>query len=66
MKVHLKTSTKIELVETFNVIADLNTGSEAEKVIMVGAHLDSVPEAAGINDNGSGSALVLQMALQFD
>jgi len=32
---------------------------------MVGAHLDSVPEGPGLNDNGSGSAMVLQMALQF-
>jgi len=31
--------------------------------VMVGAHLDSVFEGAGINDNGSGSAALLEMAL---
>ena len=29
---------------------------------MVGAHLDSVPDGPGINDNGSGSAVVLETA----
>jgi Zn-dependent M28 family amino/carboxypeptidase len=31
-------------------------------LIVVGAHLDSVPEGPGINDNGSGSAAVLEAA----
>jgi Zn-dependent M28 family amino/carboxypeptidase len=30
--------------------------------VVVGAHLDSVPEGPGINDNGSGSAGVLEVA----
>ncbi|WP_035285179.1 M28 family peptidase, partial [Actinokineospora spheciospongiae] len=29
------------------------------------AHLDSVPEGPGINDNGSGSAALLETALQL-
>jgi Peptidase family M28 len=32
---------------------------------IVGAHLDSVPEGPGINDNGSGSAAVLEAALRL-
>ena len=32
-------------------------------LIVVGAHLDSVPEGPGINDNASGSAAVLEAAL---
>jgi Zn-dependent M28 family amino/carboxypeptidase len=32
-------------------------------LIVVGAHLDSVPEGPGINDNGSGTAAVLETAL---
>lgn len=32
---------------------------------MVGAHLDSVPEGPGINDNGSGSATILEIALKL-
>jgi Zn-dependent M28 family amino/carboxypeptidase len=31
----------------------------------VGAHLDSVPEGPGINDNGSGTAGILEIALQM-
>jgi Zn-dependent M28 family amino/carboxypeptidase len=32
---------------------------------VVGAHLDSVPEGPGINDNGSGTATILETALQI-
>jgi Zn-dependent M28 family amino/carboxypeptidase len=32
---------------------------------MVGAHLDSVPEGPGINDNGSGVAALLETAMQL-
>lgn len=47
-----------------NIIAQTTTGS-TQDVVMVGAHLDSVPEGPGINDNGSGSAAVLETALQL-
>ncbi|HEX5143205.1 MAG TPA: M28 family metallopeptidase [Mycobacterium sp.] len=47
-----------------NVVAQTKTGSAAD-VVMAGAHLDSVPEGPGINDNGSGVAAVLEMALQL-
>ena len=49
---------------TTNVIAQTPGGYEGETV-MVGAHLDSVPEGPGINDNGSGSATVLEIALRL-
>jgi Zn-dependent M28 family amino/carboxypeptidase len=47
---------------TYNVIADLAPARGADDVIVVGAHLDSVPAGPGINDNGSGSAGILEMA----
>ncbi len=34
--------------------------------MVVGAHLDSVAEGPGINDNGSGSAAILETAIQMD
>ena len=34
----------------------------AERVVMAGGHLDSVPEGPGLNDNGSGVAAVLEIA----
>ncbi|MFQ3282642.1 MAG: Zn-dependent M28 family amino/carboxypeptidase [Reinekea sp.] len=44
-----------------NVIAETRWG-DPDNVVMVGAHLDSVFEGAGINDNGSGAVAVLEMA----
>ncbi|PVC88693.1 M28 family metallopeptidase [Streptomyces sp. CS131] len=46
----------------YNLIADW-PGGDPNKVLMAGAHLDSVSSGAGINDNGSGSAAVLEAAL---
>jgi hypothetical protein len=45
-----------------NIIAEL-PGKNQDNVVMAGAHLDSVIEGPGINDNGSGSAAILQTAL---
>ena len=65
MEVHLVTETLIELdVPTFNIIAETPTGRD-DRVVMAGAHLDSVAEGPGINDNGSGSAALLEIALQM-
>ncbi len=46
----------------YNLIADW-PGGDASQVVMAGSHLDSVTSGAGINDNGSGSAAVLETAL---
>ncbi|MGW4030309.1 M28 family metallopeptidase [Streptomyces sp. NPDC004838] len=46
----------------YNLIADW-PGGDPNQVLMAGAHLDSVTSGAGINDNGSGSAAVLETAL---
>ncbi len=43
-----------------NVIAEL-PGVNDDNVVMAGAHLDSVPAGPGINDNGSGSAALLEL-----
>ncbi|MFJ2806715.1 M28 family peptidase [Kitasatospora sp. NPDC087271] len=45
-----------------NLIADW-PGGPADQVTMFGAHLDSVSAGPGINDNGSGSATLLENAL---
>jgi Peptidase family M28/PA domain len=49
---------------TRNVIAETRWG-DPNKVIVVGAHLDSVGTGDGINDNGSGSAGILEIAQQL-
>ncbi|WP_418958507.1 M28 family metallopeptidase [Streptomyces tritici] len=46
----------------YNLIADW-PGGDPNQVLMAGAHLDSVSSGAGINDNGSGSAGILETAL---
>ena len=54
---------RVERVPTQNVFAD--TGGDHSRTVVVGAHLDSVVAGPGINDNGSGVALILEMALQM-
>lgn len=49
---------------TTNVVAQTRGGDE-EETVMLGAHLDSVVQGPGINDNGSGSATVLEIALRL-
>ncbi|GAB3433535.1 M28 family metallopeptidase [Actinophytocola sediminis] len=49
---------------TYNVVAETQTGRH-ENVVMAGAHLDGVGAGAGINDNGTGSAALLETALQL-
>lgn len=60
----IKLNAGVRTERTRNVIAQTKTGSTSD-VVMVGAHLDSVPEGPGINDNGSGVAAVLETALQL-
>src|SRR5699024_5937646 len=50
--------------ETFNVLAETDTGRD-DNVVMLGAHLDGVLVGPGINDNGSGSAAMLETAIQL-
>jgi Zn-dependent M28 family amino/carboxypeptidase len=49
---------------TANLLAESRAG-DPNNVVMVGAHLDSVSRGPGINDNGSGSATILETALQM-
>jgi hypothetical protein len=50
---------------TFNIIAETAGHERDDETVVIGAHLDSVPAGPGINDNGSGSASILEMAIQF-
>ena len=45
-----------------NLIADW-PGGDANDTLMIGGHLDGVTAGPGINDNGSGSAAILETAL---
>lgn len=65
--VRVTASTEADLErETTNIIADLPRRTKnPDQVVVVGAHLDSVPAGPGINDNGTGTAGTLEIAKQF-
>lgn len=51
-------------VVQYNVLAEL-PGKDDGNVVMAGAHLDSVQVGPGVQDNGSGSAAILETAVQM-
>ena len=61
MRVH--TSVEVGQTEAANVLADL-PGETQGRPLLLGAHLDSVASGPGINDNGSGVATLLELAVQ--
>jgi Zn-dependent M28 family amino/carboxypeptidase len=61
--VHVQIDPPVIVTEE-NVIAESRTG-DPNNVVMVGAHLDSVAAGPGINDNGSGSGAILEVAEQL-
>lgn len=62
--VNLDLRTFSETRQTFNITAETDSGRD-DNVVMLGAHLDSVQEGPGINDNGTGSASILETAVQL-
>ena len=60
----LKTDTFRGIATTSNVLAE-SPGGDPTNVVMAGAHLDSVNAGPGINDNGSGSAALVEVAEQM-
>ncbi|WUI00994.1 M28 family peptidase [Spirillospora sp. NBC_00431] len=65
LKLRVRTDTVHGQRRSANVIVDTERG-RADNVVLVGAHLDSVPAGAGINDNGTGSATLLAIASKID
>jgi Zn-dependent M28 family amino/carboxypeptidase len=62
--VRVAVDAEVQTTATANVIADTPTG-RVDRTVVVGAHLDSVAEGPGINDNGSGTSAILETALQM-
>ena len=58
---HMFTDTTSEIRTTENVFG-VTPGGRADREVVVGAHLDSVAEGPGINDNGSGISTILEIA----
>jgi aminopeptidase Y len=61
---HLKTETFRGTATAENVLAESKSG-DPNNVVVVGAHLDSVNAGPGIQDNGTGSAAILEVAQQL-
>ncbi|MFB7469906.1 M28 family metallopeptidase [Kitasatospora sp. NPDC056184] len=59
--VALDIRTHMEKRTTWNVIAETR-GGDPNNTVVIGSHLDSVQAGPGINDNGSGSAGILEVA----
>ena len=59
--VHIRVATTVETRSTVNVIAETPGGDPAH-VLLLGGHLDSVIDGPGINDNGSGTMAILEIA----
>jgi Zn-dependent M28 family amino/carboxypeptidase len=58
---HMAVTAVKEVRETSNVLAETPTG-RTDRVVMAGAHLDSVTEGPGIQDNGTGSTALVEIA----
>jgi Zn-dependent M28 family amino/carboxypeptidase len=59
--VHMVVQTLSETRETYNVIAD-TPGGNPNRIVTIGAHLDSVIDGPGIVDNGSGVGTLIEIA----
>jgi aminopeptidase Y len=55
---------EVRTIMTSNIIAQ-TSGGDQDNCVMLGGHSDSVPEGPGINDDGSGSISVLEVALRL-
>jgi Zn-dependent M28 family amino/carboxypeptidase len=52
-------------VSVSNVEVEIKGSSRPQEIVIVGAHYDSAHGAPGANDNGSGTAMVLELARSF-
>ncbi|KAF9995970.1 Leucyl aminopeptidase yscIV [Entomortierella chlamydospora] len=59
---NLKTVNSLTVESTINVLCTSKEGDEDDTIVL-GAHLDSVPEGPGMVDNGSGATSLLEIAL---
>ena len=55
-------SVVMETHDSRNVVAELPAAAGGDRVVVLGAHYDTVPNTQGANDNGSGVATLLTLA----
>jgi Zn-dependent M28 family amino/carboxypeptidase len=64
LKVTLIVDAVMETRPCYNIISETKEG-DANNVVMLGAHLDSVLAGPGVNDDGSGTAALLEIMGSF-
>jgi hypothetical protein len=64
VRLHLELRGHAVSKTTENIFAETR-GGRADRVVMAGAHLDSVREGPGINDNASSAAALLETAISL-
>lgn len=62
--INIALTSEAKLATTYNVIAETKEGDH-DNVIHVSGHSDSVTAGPGINDNGSGTISILEIAIQL-
>ena len=62
--VHVATHAQSDHRSSINVLGE-TVGGDPDNVVMLGGHLDSVFDGPGINDNGSGTMTVLEIAREL-
>lgn len=63
-RVHVATHTAVVQTTSSSVIAETK-GGDTSHVVMIGGHLDSVIDGPGVNDDGSGTMAILEMAREL-
>lgn len=61
LRVNLKAAVSDADVEGQNIIGEIPGGAKADEVVMIGAHFDSWHAGTGANDNGAGSAVMMEV-----
>ncbi|MCP4345062.1 MAG: M28 family peptidase [Desulfobacterales bacterium] len=64
VEVHMAVSTSDKTRVSNNLITE-TPGGNSDQVILVGAHIDGVSTAPAVNDNGSGTVAILELAYQI-
>lgn len=63
LRLHLDIKTKdVGIVTTGNVVGEITGSAEPDKVVLIGAHLDSWDPGTGALDDGAGVGMVLAVA----
>ncbi len=52
-------------VPSQNVICEIKGREKPDEIVVITAHYDSVPYSMGANDNGAGSAIIMELARHF-